>query len=75
MIAEYCMTLKADDKLLIIVDDTHMQIAKILPVWPIRWGAYPVIANVMHHVTTALASMTVPMEPVGAFVPSHVTLR
>ena len=63
LIVEHCMTVKAGDKVLIIADDDHLPIAETVAGVAVSWGAYPVIANVTHHVTAALASMAVPMEP------------
>ncbi len=63
LIVEHCMTVKANDKVLIIADDSHMRIAESIAGVAYSLGAYPVIANVTHHVTAALASMAVPMEP------------
>ena len=63
LIVEHCMTVKADDKVLIIADDDHLPIAESVAGVAVSLGAYPVIANVTHHVTAALASMAVPMEP------------
>ncbi|MBW2619111.1 MAG: aminopeptidase, partial [Deltaproteobacteria bacterium] len=63
LIVEHCMTVKAGDKVLVIADDEHMPIAESVAGVAVSLGAYPVIANVTHHVTAALASMDVPMEP------------
>jgi len=63
LIVEHCMTVKADDKVLIIADDDHLPIAESVAGVAVSLGAYPVIANVTHHVSAALASMAVPMEP------------
>ena len=67
LIVEHCMTVKANDKVLIIADDDHMAEAQSVAGVAYSLGAYPVIANVTHHVKAALASMSVPMEP-----PAHV---
>jgi leucyl aminopeptidase (aminopeptidase T) len=61
------MTVKAGDKVLIIADHDHMMNAEALAGAAFAVGAYPVIANVTHHVSSALASMEVPMEP-----PAHL---
>lgn len=63
LIVEHCMTVKAKDNVLIIADDDHMAIAESVAGVAFSLGAYPVIANVTHHVTSALASLAVPMEP------------
>jgi leucyl aminopeptidase (aminopeptidase T) len=63
LIVEHCMTVKANDKVLLIADDEHMRIAENIAGVAYSLRAYPVIANVTHHVTAALASMAVPMEP------------
>jgi leucyl aminopeptidase (aminopeptidase T) len=67
LIVEHCMTVKAGDKVLIIADHDHMMNAEALAGAAFAVGAYPVIANVTHHVTSALASMEVSMEP-----PAHL---
>lgn len=67
LIVEHCMTVKADDKVLIIADDEHMPEAQSIAGVAYSLGAYPVIANVTHHVSAALASMAVTMEP-----PAHL---
>ncbi len=56
LIVEHCMTVKTDDKVLIIADDEHMPEAQSIAGVAFSLGAYPVIANVTHHVTAALAS-------------------
>jgi leucyl aminopeptidase (aminopeptidase T) len=63
LIVEHCMTVKENDKVLVIADDDHMRIAESIAGVANSLGAYPVIANVTHHVTAALASMAVSMEP------------
>jgi len=67
LIVEHCMTVKAGDKVLIIADQDHMMNAEALAGAAFAVGAYPLIANVTHHVSSALASMEVPMEP-----PAHL---
>jgi leucyl aminopeptidase (aminopeptidase T) len=67
LIVEHCMTVKAGDKVLIIADHDHMMNAEALAGAAFAVGAYPVIANVTHHVSSALASIEVPMEP-----PAHL---
>ena len=67
LIVEHCMTVKAGDKVLIISDDEHMPEAQSIAGVAYSLGAYPLITNVTHHVTAALASMSVPMEP-----PAHL---
>jgi leucyl aminopeptidase (aminopeptidase T) len=67
MIIEHCMTVKADDKVLIIMDDEHMLAAQSLAGVAFSLGAYPVIANVTHHVALVEAEMAYPMEP-----PAHL---
>jgi leucyl aminopeptidase (aminopeptidase T) len=67
LIVEHCMTVKGGDKVLIIADQDHMMNAEALAGAAFAVGAYPVIANVTHHVSSALASMAVPMEP-----PAHL---
>jgi leucyl aminopeptidase (aminopeptidase T) len=61
------MTVKAGDKVLIIADHDHMMNAEALAGAAFAMGAYPLVANVTHHVSSALASMEVPMEP-----PAHL---
>ena len=63
LIVEHCMTVKAGDKVLVIADDEHMRQAEAIAGVAYSLGAYPIIANVTHHVRSALASMAVPMEP------------
>jgi leucyl aminopeptidase (aminopeptidase T) len=63
LIVEHCMTVKDKDNVLIIADNDHMTIAESIAGVAVSLGAYPIIANVTHHVTSALASMAVPMEP------------
>jgi len=63
LIVEHCMTVKGGDKVLIIADHDHMANAEALAGAAYAVGAYPVIANISHHVSSALASMAVPMEP------------
>ncbi|MEW5722190.1 MAG: hypothetical protein AB1896_03725 [Thermodesulfobacteriota bacterium] len=63
LIVEHCMTVKAGDKVLIIADDDHLPEAQSIAGVAYSLGAYPVLANVTHHVRSALASMAVPMEP------------
>lgn len=67
LIVEHCMTVKAGDKVLILADQDHLMNAEALAGAAYAVGAYPVIANVTHHVVSALASMAVPMEP-----PAHL---
>ncbi len=67
LIVEHCMRVKAGDKVLILADQDHMMNAEALAGAAYAVGAYPVIANITHHVASALASMAVPMEP-----PAHV---
>lgn len=67
LIVEHCMTVKAGDNVLIIADQDHMLNAEALAGAAYAVGAYPLIANVTHHVSSALASMAVPMEP-----PAHL---
>ncbi len=67
LIVEHCMTVKAGDKVLIIADHDHMMNAEALAGASFALGAYPVIANITHHVTSALSSTEVPMEP-----PAHL---
>jgi len=63
LIVEHCMTVKKDDKVLIIADDAHMRIAESVAGVAYSLGAYPLITNVTHHVTACMASMAVSMEP------------
>jgi leucyl aminopeptidase (aminopeptidase T) len=67
LIVEHCMTVKAGDKVLIIADHDHMPNAEAMAGAAFALGAYPLIVNVTHHVSSALASMAVPMEP-----PAHL---
>jgi aminopeptidase len=68
LIVEHCMTVRKNDKVLIIADDAHMRIAESVAGVAYSLGAYPLIANVTHHVTACLASMAVSMEP-----PEHLS--
>ena len=63
LIVEHCMTVKKNDKVLVIADDDHMAIAECIAGVAVSLGAYPVVANVTHHVKAAMASMAVPMLP------------
>ncbi len=63
LIVEHCMTVKENDKVLIIADDAHMHIAESIAGVAYSLGAYPLITNVTHHVTACMASMAVSMEP------------
>jgi aminopeptidase len=63
LIVEHCMTVKENDKVLIIADDAHMRIAESIAGVAYSLGAYPLITNVTHHVTACMASMAVSMEP------------
>jgi leucyl aminopeptidase (aminopeptidase T) len=63
LIVEHCMTVKKNDKVLIITDDAHMRIAESVAGVSYSLGAYPLITNVTHHVTACMASMAVSMEP------------
>jgi leucyl aminopeptidase (aminopeptidase T) len=67
LIVEHCMTVKAGDNVLIIADHDHLPNAEALAGAAFALGAYPLIVNVTHHVTSALASMAVSMEP-----PAHL---
>ncbi len=67
LIVEHCMTVKTGDNVLIIADQDHMLNAEALAGAAYAVGAYPLIANVTHHVSSALVSMAVPMEP-----PAHL---
>ncbi len=63
LVVETCFTVKAGDAVLIICDEDHRREAEAVAGVAVSLGAYPVVADVSHHVSAALASMKVPMEP------------
>lgn len=63
LVVETCFAVKAGDAVLVICDDDHRREAESVAGVAVSLGAYPVVADVSHHVSSALASMKVPMEP------------
>ncbi len=63
MVVEQCFAVGPGDSVLIIADEDHEREAKAIAGVAVSYGAYPVIADVSHHVSAALASMAVSMEP------------
>lgn len=63
LVVERCFSVQAGDSVLIICDDDHQREAQALAGVAYSLGAYPVMADISHHVSSALASMAVPMEP------------
>jgi leucyl aminopeptidase (aminopeptidase T) len=63
LVVETCFAVKAGDAVLVICDEDHRREAEAMAGVAVSLGAYPVIADVSHHVSAALASMKVPMEP------------
>ncbi|GAB4247068.1 MAG: hypothetical protein Kow00129_07530 [Thermoleophilia bacterium] len=63
LIIERSFDVQGGDAVLIICDEDHEREAQALAGVAFSRGAYPVIADVSHHVSAALASMEVPMEP------------
>ncbi len=63
LVVERCFAVKEGDALLIIADEDHEREAKAIAGVAYSHGAYPTIADVSHHVSAALASMAVAMEP------------
>lgn len=63
LVVEQCFAVQTGDSVLIIADEDHEREAKAVAGVAVSLGAYPVVADVSHHVSAALASMAVPMEP------------
>ncbi len=63
LVVEHCFSVKQGDSVLIIADEDHQREAQAMAGVAYSLGAYPVVADVSHHVSSALASMAVPMEP------------
>ncbi len=63
LVVETCFAVKAGDAVLIICDEDHRREAEAIAGVAVSLGAYPVVADISHHVSSALASMKVPMEP------------
>lgn len=63
LVVETCFAVKAGDAVLIICDEDHRREAEAMAGVAVSLGAYPVVADISHHVSAALASMKVPMEP------------
>jgi leucyl aminopeptidase (aminopeptidase T) len=63
LVVERCFAVKDGDAVLIIADEDHKREAQAIAGVAYSHGAYPVVADVSHHVSSALASMAVPMEP------------
>jgi len=63
LVVETCFAVKKGDAVLIIADEDHMREATAMAGVAVSLGAYPVIADISHHVAAGLASMKVSMEP------------
>jgi leucyl aminopeptidase (aminopeptidase T) len=63
LVVETCFSVKAGDAVLVICDEDHRREAEAIAGVAVSLGAYPVVADISHHVSAALASMKVPMEP------------
>ncbi len=63
LVVETCFAVKEGDAVLVICDEDHRREAEAVAGVAVSVGAYPVVADVSHHVSAALASMKVPMEP------------
>lgn len=63
LVVERCFAVKEGDSVLIIADEDHQREAQAMAGVAYSLGAYPVVADVSHHVSSALTSMAVPMEP------------
>jgi len=63
LVVERCFAVKEGDSVLVIADEDHEREAKAIAGVAVSYGAYPVVADVSHHVSQCLASMAVPMEP------------
>lgn len=63
LVVETCFAVQEGDAVLVICDEDHRREAEAIAGVAVSVGAYPVVADVSHHVSAALASMKVPMEP------------
>jgi leucyl aminopeptidase (aminopeptidase T) len=63
LVVEHCFAVQPGDSVLILADEDHAREAQAVAGVAYSVGSYPVIADVSHHVSSALASMAVPMEP------------
>lgn len=63
LIVEQSFDVQEGDAVLIICDDDHQREAQALAGVAYDRGAYPVVADVSHHVASALASLDAAMEP------------
>jgi leucyl aminopeptidase (aminopeptidase T) len=63
LVVETCFAVQKGDAVLVICDEDHRREAEAMAGVAFSLGAYPVITDVSHHVSSALASMDVPMEP------------
>lgn len=63
LVVETCFAIKEGDAVLVICDEDHRREAEAVAGVAVSIGAYPVVADVSHHVSAALASIKVPMEP------------
>jgi leucyl aminopeptidase (aminopeptidase T) len=63
LVVERCFAVQEGDAVLVIADEDHEREAKAIAGVAYSHGAYPAIVDVSHHVSSALASMAVPMEP------------
>ena len=63
LVVERCFDVQEGDSVLVICDEDHRREAEAIAGVAVSLGAYPIVADVSHHVSAALASMAVPMEP------------
>ncbi len=63
LVVETCFAVKPGDAVLVICDEDHRREAEAVAGVAVSLGAYPVVADISHHVSSALTSMKVPMEP------------
>jgi leucyl aminopeptidase (aminopeptidase T) len=63
LVVETCFAVKEGDAVLVICDEDHRREAEAIAGVAVSIGAYPVVADISHHVSAALKSMKVPMEP------------
>ncbi len=63
LVVERCFDVQEGDSVLVICDEDHRREAEAIAGVAVSLGAYPVVADVSHHVSAAMASMAVPMEP------------
>lgn len=63
LVVEQCFDVQKGDSVLVICDEDHRREAEAIAGVAVSLGAYPVVADVSHHVSMAMASMAVSMEP------------